>query len=160
MENATKALLIAAGMLFAMMILSLMVYAYSMFTGFQQSKVNATREEQINEFNLEYESYNRKDVRGIELYTLYAKIQDYNARVDDDTTMESGAKKIKTNIANVLNSALSSEGKTFKASNGTDKATSLTSSVKGYYFKCKEIKYDSSTSRVCEINFEGPLKYD
>jgi len=147
MENATKALLMAAGILFTLIILSFIVYAYNMFSGSQQGKIDAEKAKQIAEFNLQYEAYNRNDVKGIELFSLYSKIIDYNLRIADDTTGEWGANKIDTNIYNLL--------KPF-GFNGT--IGSLTSEVKGYLFKCTGTEYDKNTGRINKITFEGPIR--
>lgn len=143
MENATKALLMGAGVLFAMMILSLLVYAYSVFSGSQQLKVDSTTAQQIAEFNEEYTTYNRDDVTGIELYSLLKKIEDYNARIADDTTLVSGANSISTNIEELLRA---------EGYDGT--VESLSSEVKGAYYRCTGIEYNSTTGRISSINFE------
>lgn len=80
MENATKALLIAAGMLFAVAIVSMGLYAYVQITEYYAAKQDATTTEQITEFNLAYEAYNRDDVTGFELVSLINKIINYNSQ--------------------------------------------------------------------------------
>lgn len=78
MENATKALLIGAGMLFAVAIVSLMIYAYFSITGYYSEQQSSMTKEQITEFNNEYEAYNREDVTGFEIVSLINKIINYN----------------------------------------------------------------------------------
>lgn len=83
MENATKALLIAAGIFFGLLILTLCIYVFSQMTNY----FNQTEEErllaQITKFNSEYEKYETNDVRGNDLLSLINKIVDYNKRQAD-----------------------------------------------------------------------------
>ena len=79
MENATKALLIAAGMLLAILVTSLLVMFYNSLADYEQDKQNALTEAQIAQFNKEYEAYNR-EVSGFELLSLINKVLSYNAQ--------------------------------------------------------------------------------
>ena len=79
MENSSKALLIAAGLLLAIMIVSLLVISYNQWSNYQQSKQSSMTEEQIVVFNKEYEAYNRDNVTGFELVSLINKIISFNS---------------------------------------------------------------------------------
>lgn len=87
MENATKALLIGAGILFAIIILSLAIFGYQQITQYYGEKQEVTTVEQIAEFNRQYEAYNRNDVTGFELVSLINKIIDFNANNAVDQTL-------------------------------------------------------------------------
>lgn len=78
MENATKALLIAGGLLLAIMVVSLLVIFYDRLVGFEQNKQAVMSEEQIVKFNKEYEAYHRDNVTGYEMVSLLNKILNYN----------------------------------------------------------------------------------
>lgn len=80
MENATKALIIAAGMLLAIMILSLLTISYNNLTDYLNQDEKIKEVEQITRFNSQFENYNRKDVRGSDILSLVSKIKDYNER--------------------------------------------------------------------------------
>lgn len=80
MENATKALLIAAGVMLSLMILSLLVLGYNEISSYYSDKQKVTQAKQISEFNSKYENYNRKNVRGNDLISLINRIIDYNDR--------------------------------------------------------------------------------
>ncbi len=80
MENASKALIIAGSVLIALMIIGALVLMFSNLSAYQETNVQTAREAQIVEFNNQYETYNRKDVRGSELYSLLNKVIDYNRR--------------------------------------------------------------------------------
>ena len=77
MENATKALIIAAGMLLAIMILSLLTISYNNLTDYLNQDEKIKEVEQITRFNSQFENYNRKDVRGSDILSLVSKIKDY-----------------------------------------------------------------------------------
>ena len=80
MENATKALLIAAGVLLAVMILSLVAFVYNQISDYYQNRSNDAVKEQVGAFNKEYEAYHRNKVRGSDIISLMNKIVDYNER--------------------------------------------------------------------------------
>ena len=78
MENATKALLMAAGILIAIIVLSLAIVVYGRISGFYQTKQSNLNEEQLAEFNNQYIAYDRTDVTGFELVSLINKVIDFN----------------------------------------------------------------------------------
>lgn len=86
MENASKALIIAGSLLIGLVIISALVLMFSNLTAYQKTNTETTRESQIVEFNHQYETYNRQDVRGSELYSLLNKVIDYNRRESTEGT--------------------------------------------------------------------------
>lgn len=78
MENATKALLIAAGVLLAVMLLSLLFVFRSNLSGYYTGKHDATMTEQLVEFNNKFQNYAGKTIRGNELVSIMNMIVDYN----------------------------------------------------------------------------------
>lgn len=78
MENATKALLMAAGILIAIIIISLAIVVYGRVTNYYQTKQRNISEEQLAAFNNQYSVYNRDDVTGFELVSLINKAIDFN----------------------------------------------------------------------------------
>lgn len=61
MENASKALLMAAGVLIGIMILSLGVYIFTQFGGTSAQIYNNIEQNQINQFNTQFTSYETKE---------------------------------------------------------------------------------------------------
>ena len=88
MENASKALLMAAGVLIALIIIGALLLMFNNLSNYQETNTQNTRESQIVEFNKQFETYNRKDVRGNELMSLANKVIDYNERKTGDTSDE------------------------------------------------------------------------
>ena len=80
MENASKALIMAGSVLIALMIIGALVLTFGNLTSYQESNVDSTRTAQIAEYNNQFETYNREDVRGSDLYSLLNKVIDYNRR--------------------------------------------------------------------------------
>lgn len=80
MENASKALLIAGGVLISLIVVSGFILAMRYVGDFQTANQSARLEQQTLEFNSVYESYNRKNIRGNEIASLMNRVLDYNAR--------------------------------------------------------------------------------
>lgn len=79
MENALKALLIAAGMFFAILIISALVMFYNQISSFYEQEHELAITEQAQAFNARFENYNRNSIRGSDLISLMNKVIDYNA---------------------------------------------------------------------------------
>jgi len=84
MENATKALEIAGGVLISLLIIGLIVFFYNNVSGLKQTEENSLAEQQAIDFNKDYETYNRNDVYGSELLSLANKMHDYNYRESEN----------------------------------------------------------------------------
>lgn len=79
MENIAKALLIAAGILFSVMLLSMLMITYNQISSHYQQKHELAVMEQVERFNREFENYNRQYIRGNDLISFMNKVIDYNA---------------------------------------------------------------------------------
>ena len=80
MENASKALIMAGGMLLAILIVSLLIYAWSLFSDYQSSQDKLADIEDTTKFNEQFTNYDRDDVEGYELISLVNQVVDYNQR--------------------------------------------------------------------------------
>ena len=60
MENATKALEMAAGVLLGVIILAVIVYFFGSISLWPQEQDDIQTAEQLSDFNLEYEVYDKK----------------------------------------------------------------------------------------------------
>lgn len=80
MENASKALVMAGSVLIALMIIGALLLMFNNLTTYQETNVRDTRTEQVIEFNAQYETYNRSNIRGSDLYSLLNRAADYNER--------------------------------------------------------------------------------
>lgn len=73
MENASRALMIAAGILIAIVIISVLVSTFSKMTGLQLSRLSEEERQQIIEFNEQYTKYVNQYVYGTEVGSLINK---------------------------------------------------------------------------------------
>lgn len=78
MENAAKALLIAAGVLIGLIIVSMIIISSQQISNYYKEKEEAKMVEQLSDFNEQFSVYNRDDIRGTELISLINKIINYN----------------------------------------------------------------------------------
>lgn len=76
MENATEALLIAAGILFTILILTLFVYMFNTVNKIGQTAENNKEIEQITAWNAEWEAYNKRYLYGTEVLTVINKAEE------------------------------------------------------------------------------------
>lgn len=143
MENATKALLIAAGMLFAIMVVTLLIMGWNSISNYFQSQNEQTKEVQLAEFNQQFENYANDDIRGSDLLSLANKAIDYNIRVvQEDAT---GYKKISINVEmgnDLISFHYSEEGKLIKNSqltiDGLRNISSQAQEIEGIYGSAAE----------------------
>jgi|GEM_PF-5481228 len=61
---------------------------FNNLTNYQDSGIQIEREAQILSFNRQFETYNRKDVRGSDIISLMNRIVDYNKRRTGETSEE------------------------------------------------------------------------
>lgn len=79
MENASKALIMAGGVILAMLVVALLMFAWSKFSEFYSSDDELREIENVAKFNEQFTSYDRT-VSGYELVSLANKVADYNFR--------------------------------------------------------------------------------
>ena len=80
MENASKALLIAGGILIVMLIVSLLLFGYRAISDFYSSQDELKEIEDVAKFNSQFNGYDRENISGYELVSLANKVADYNYR--------------------------------------------------------------------------------
>ena len=104
MENASKALLIAGGMLIALLVIGALLLAFNQIGDYEKGKSSMTKSSQVADFNKEFGKYSGDDVKGYDLITLINKAIDFNSK--EGTTKETAnsvdySKKIKIVITNM-----------------------------------------------------------
>lgn len=78
MENASKALIIAGGVLIAILVITLLVVFYDNLKVLMSTQETVDASEQVLEFNKQYDAYYRNNIYGSELLSLVNKAYDYN----------------------------------------------------------------------------------
>ncbi len=71
-------------MLLAILIVSLLIYAWGLFSEYQSSQDSLADIEDTAKFNEQFTNYDREGVQGYELLTLINKVIDYNFRESND----------------------------------------------------------------------------
>lgn len=84
MENATKALLIAAGVLIGIIILSMLVLGYNQISNYYQQQSDNLNLRQIIELNKKFTNYDGKTIRGNEMLSVINSVVDYNNWVKEN----------------------------------------------------------------------------
>lgn len=172
MENASKALIIAGGMLIAMLVVSLLVWGFTSLSEFQKEKAAIVEREQILEFNKKFEAYNKNTVRGYQIISLSNLASDINTRYEEEVT---GYKKIQ--IRAMMDEEVSlPEATTNEKVPGTkyyDMIKYITNvydankldvnqknEFKQYFFECTDVIYDNDagegrgTGRIVRMLFK------
>lgn len=127
MENATRALLMVAGVFFGLLIITMVLFMYNNISDYYESTENIKKTEQLATFNKQYSAYNRDDVRGSELLSLINKIIDFNK------SREIGEKEIQIKI----------------------EITSLKEESKLFYYKIDDYNYSRDENvALIKRNFE------
>lgn len=78
MENATKALLIAGGVLIALIIITMFILMFNRISNIQKEQEEQTKIDQLTAFNAEFEAYNKKLMFGADVITLINKAAENN----------------------------------------------------------------------------------
>ena len=88
MENASKALIMAGSILIALMIIGALLLMFNNLSTYQESNVETTRDAQVVEFNNQFVTYNRDNIRGSDIVSLMNRAIDYNERKTGTTSNE------------------------------------------------------------------------
>ena len=83
MENATKALEMAGSLLIGVLLLGCLLFAYTKMTELKDTEHKVEVSQQAQDFNQDYEAYNRNNLYGSEILSLANYVEDYNIRQSD-----------------------------------------------------------------------------
>jgi len=78
MENAAKALQMAAGVLLALMIAALVVWGFRQMSRMPEQEDELLSTEQLQKFNQEFEVYDKSLMYGVDVISCLNKVQNYN----------------------------------------------------------------------------------
>ena len=133
MENASKALMIAGGVLIAVIIITMFIMMFNNISNIQKEQEEQTKIEQILAFNSEFEAYDKNVMYGTDVITLINKVAENN-------------KKYSTN--NDYKIIVTLDGAVVTSSShliGTDAEKTI--------FTCTNMEYNTS-GRICKIEIE------
>ena len=94
MENASKALLIAGGVLLAILVFSLLLFARNNLSDYYASQEEFKDIQDVTKFNKQFTNYERTDVKGYELISLINSVIDYNDRKSEQQANQDRGKPI------------------------------------------------------------------
>mgnify|MGYP004475853373 FL=1 len=150
MENASKALLMAAGILIAIILISLLVAMYKGVSLFQRQQVSQEDAARIEEFNSFYTKYSGRYVYGTEVITVINQTVNNNYEVNVEVKINSYSYDSKT-----TNLIKTKDSKIIDDSNREIALNYLNSSnLRNRAFQCTGITYDTTTGKVNSIKFE------
>ena len=139
MENASKALIIAGGVLVGILIISISIYIILQFSQLSQAYDDRYAEDRKNEINSKFNIYAR-DITAQELVTLINRIVEYNSK------LPSGDEKIiklTVNNENFLTKTYDEKIKMMKEQKDEEPR-----------YKFEKITYDSNTGLITEMIYK------
>lgn len=101
MENASKALLIAGGMLIALLVIGALLLMFNQIGDYEKAQTTSDKVSQVADFNKEFEKYTYdNNIKGYDLISLINKAVDYNKKDAVDNSIDYN-KKITVTISNI-----------------------------------------------------------
>lgn len=153
MENASKALLMAGGILIAMLILAMGVTLFATYSGIIGSYDQTQEANEITKFNSNFIKFvGRKDITAQEIVTLANFVRYYNEQNGTNIKIKADGKELEKKEEDLLQFI-----KDYSTKDATD--VSGKAVVKILEFSCidqgdtKAIDYNASTGRVNSITF-------
>lgn len=130
MENASNALLIAGGVLLAILVLTLFIYMFSNANTIGSAQDEKTKLARLAEWNAEWEAYKKEVAYGVDVLTVVNKAKQNNIEYNNDS---------KYFVTIEINGT---------DNNGIQITTNNIRNYKKSVFKCEEIRYSTETGRV------------
>lgn len=146
MENATRALTMAGGILIALMILGALFLMFNNLSSYQNQNDTSTKSTQIAEFNNQFEPYNKDNITLMELHSVYNKVtsnKEKNPEYTIDMIYNFNDNHEDENLKNNFKS-------NFSAIQEAEKMNTT--------FKCTSIEYKGVDGRISKIVFEDTTK--
>ncbi len=161
MENASKALLMAGGILIALLILGALIMMFTSLQDYQNTNDAQTKNSQIAQFNNQFEPYNKDNLTLMELKSVYNKIESNNTQHSKDSNGKIDEKSgyfIKHNIdENFLTNAGLDAKDAKKFLNLNNDFRTIDDAMKQKLkFKCvsEKIEYKNLDSRISKMEFD------
>ena len=147
MENVSRALIIAAGVLIAIIVLSLFIAMYSRMSSISKTQEEVLKQTQLQEFNAQYEAYNKQVMYGVDVISLSNKI--------DQNNLDNPRERIELYINNEKITKTSNTGNSIQVDFSEGFTAMYNSNVEPNFdkivFRCTNIKYDNNTGKVNKI---------
>ena len=145
MENMSQALLIAAGILVGILIISMGVYLFSQAAAIPRDYNEKLENDKLAAFNEKFEVYNREDVTAQDIVTVINLAVQNNRKYNEEDVDY----YITVYLDGILMNA-STEDEKINILSGTE----IEEGHLSYPYKCKTIEYSEVTGRVISMKFE------
>ena len=159
MENATKALTMAAGVLIAIMVIALIYLLIDNISETSEQDEQALKAQQTAEFNRAYESYDKPWMRGTEVISVINKAVDnnlrysgdeqYQIRIEIELAAEIEVPQENGSIITVYPGVYNETSEEYKQLVGNEETLKI---LKRKYFRCTDLRYNSD-ARVNYMSF-------
>ena len=153
MENASKALLIAGGVLISILVISSFTLFFSNLNEYEKSETQSKEQAQVVKFNNQYTAYDKSDLTLNKIKSLYNKIEDNNEKYNNG---EPGYYKIEKNIEKLCN-MYGEKGENGKSEIDIKLVNfkTLDERVKNkkYSFKCVKVEFENEGGRISKMLF-------
>lgn len=143
MENASHALLIAGGILLAILIITMLVYMLGNINEFKKAEAEEKEIEYLAAWNSEWQSYNKSLLYGAEVLSVVNKAQQNNREYENN-------EKYTVEIKIIENNRTVAEIK----QDGTITNKIYIEKRKTNIFRCKKMQISQETGRIKWIEFE------
>ena len=80
MENASKALTMAGGILIALLVLGALLLMFNQVSDYKKTETVSEEAAQLAQFNEQFTQYERNNLAGVDLISLINKVVDYNKK--------------------------------------------------------------------------------
>lgn len=153
MENAAKALLMAGGILIAMLVIGALVMMFIQLGDYQMSTAASEKQAQVAKFNNQFEPFNKEELSLMELKSVYNKIVSNNKR-NPEYIIKSNIIEEYEDEKNIYTKYTSPTAE-WTRYNAKDSMNTSQENVKmNSKFACTEIKYKNQDGRISEMNFK------
>lgn len=143
MENAADALIIAGGILLAILTLTLLVYMFGNINTMGTAQTEKEELERLSAWNAEWEAYNKQVLYGAEVLTVINKAQQNNIEYSNDAEHTVEVKVIDNSMV-----------KTEIKENGTAVGKAYIEENKTSIYRCTKMEISPETGKVKWIEFE------
>lgn len=154
MENASKALLIAGGVLIAIILIGLLLTGFTIIRSNENANVKAQATKELKEFNQKFEAYNKKALYGTDVITVMKMAIENNKKME--TTV---GEQYFINIVLKLTKTYTKTKKTVYRNGTTTEEPDSTNTISGKYYALGDWKKDGTLVMIkkVEITFGESL---
>lgn len=146
MENASKALLIAGGVLIAIILIGLLLTGFTIIRSNENANVKAQATKELKEFNQKFEAYNKKALYGTDVITVMKMAIENNNKME--TTV---GEQYFINIVLKLTKTYTKTKKTVYRNGTTTEETDPTDPISGNNYALGDWKKDGTLVMIQSV---------